>query len=201
MADWPKVGPVKVKPCSRDLEWLPVALSDDRALLADHAHCEKKAASGAISFIARFSTEPRLVSAMADLAAEEIAHFAEVHRLLLARGGTLGLDHGDPYAQALIALAGGDTKVDRMIDRLLIAGLIEARSYERLVLLAEHHPDPELTEMFGRLARQEGAHGELFVDLARALGPSVELVDARLEALIALEHRIIEDNPIRCAMH
>ena len=192
---------MKVTKCTRDEAWLQVALSDDLTLLADHAHCEKKAAAGAISFIARFPEQSRLVTAMAPLAAEELGHFAEAHALLLARGGVLGADLGDPYAQALVAQAGGDTRIDRMVDRLLIAALIEARSYERLVLLGEHHPDPELAEVFARLARAETLHGDIFVVLARELGASVAAVDLRLAELLEREHAIIEANPLRCAIH
>lgn len=191
---------MKVKKTSRDAAWLEAALSDARALLSDHAHCEKKAASSALSLITRYPEESGMVEALAALAHEELEHFAEVHRLLLARGGVLGPDLGDPYVQRLVRLAQGETRAERIVDRLLISALVEARSFERLALLGEHHSDPELAEMFGRLARTEAHHGALFVRLAREVGGR-EHADQRLAELLDRELEIIEANPIRCAMH
>lgn len=192
---------MKARKTSRDAAWLEVALTDPVALLSDHAHCEKKAAASAIGLIARYPEASRLVDAMAELAREELEHFAEVHRLLVARGGVLGPDLGDPYASALVKLAAGETRAERMVDRLLISALIEARSFERLALLGGHHPDPELREMFARFARSEARHGSLFVTLARELGPSRAHADARLEALADAEVALVEAAPLRCAIH
>lgn len=128
-------------------------------------------------------------------------HFAEVHRLLVARGGALGPDLGDPYASAVVKLARGESRAERMVDRLLISALIEARSFERLDLLGVHHPDPELREMFARFARSEARHGHLFLTLARELGPGRDHADARLAALADAEHAIVEAAPLRCAIH
>ncbi len=192
---------MKARKTSRNEEWLAAALSDTLTLLSDHAHCEKKAAASAISLIARFWKKPRLVQEMGELAEEEMGHFNEVHALLVARGGVLGADDGDPYAKALVKQARGETGDERMVDRLLIGALIEARSFERLQLLGEHHPDDELREMFARLAVSEARHGAQFVALARDLGPSREYADARLAELADFEWELIEHGPIRCAMH
>ncbi len=178
-----------------------MALSDDLALLSDHAHCEKKAAASAIGLIARYYEQPLLVSAMASLAQEEMAHFEEVHGLLVARGGTLGADNGDPYVKALLASVRGIAKHDKLLDRLLISSLIEARSCHRLQLLAANHTDPELAEMFARLVRSEGQHAHQFVDLARQLVGDREPVDERLAELVDIEQAIIDSTPIRCAIH
>lgn len=191
---------VKKTSSATDAAWLAAATSDARALLSDHAHCEKKAASSALSLITRYPEQSAMVEALADLAHEEIEHFAEVHRLLLARGGALGPDLGDPYVKRLVMLARGETREERIVDRLLISALVEARSFERLALLGEHHPDPELAEMFGRFARTEAHHGALFVKLAREVGGR-EATDRRLAELLAAELEAIEANPIRCAIH
>ncbi len=184
----------------RDEAWLACALSDTDTLLQDHAHCEKKAAASALALIQRHPEASGLVAAMAELAQEELGHFAEVHARLVARGVRLGPDRGDPYARALIAQVRPGNP-DALIDRLLVSALIEARSCERLRLLGEHHPDPELAEMFRRFARSEANHGHLFLKLARELGPDREAVDARLSELDALEAALVDDGPIRCAIH
>jgi tRNA-(ms[2]io[6]A)-hydroxylase len=181
-----------------DLAWLEAALSDTVMLLRDHAHCEKKAAGTAMSLIARFPEESDLVAAMAELAAEELGHFSEVHQRILDRNVALGLDAGDPYAQRLRKNARKGMP-DQLIDLLLISALIEARSCERLNLLAEHHPEEELAEMFGRFARAEAGHGRVFYDLAKGIDP----VDTppRFAELKKIEQKILLELPIRCAIH
>lgn len=196
---------MRVTRTDKDMAWLPVALSNDLELLADHAHCEKKAAASAMMLLTRYPDEPGLVPTMVELAREELEHFGEVHAMLTARGGRLGKDPGDPYVQGLLTAVRSGAAIDGLIDRLLIAALIEGRSFERLRLLGEHHPDPELRELFARFARSEARHGATFVHLARTIGAhhgvSRELVDARLSALLAHEHTTIEGLPARCAIH
>jgi tRNA-(ms[2]io[6]A)-hydroxylase len=199
-------GNMRVLKTSRDEAWLSVALGDPLALLADHAHCEKKAAASAMALIARHPDEPELVSAMIALAKEELEHFAEVHDVLIARGGRLGPDKGDPYVQELLGLLNNTGSPGaRLIERLLASALIEARSFERLRLLGDHHPDPELREIYERFAKAEARHGATFVRFAREAadrhGISRELVDARLEEHTRLEAEIIERGELRCAVH
>lgn len=183
-----------------DARWLACVLADTETLLADHAHCEKKAAGSALSFIARHPGMSRLVAAMAELAVEEMGHFAEVHQRLVKRGGRLGPDHGDPYARALLTQV-RSTPRERLIDRLLVSALIEARSAERLRLLGRHHPEPELAEMFTRFAKSEAGHQNLFEDLAvDAAGDGDEIAE-RLAELARFEEELIASSPIRCAMH
>ncbi len=117
-------------------EWLATALADMDAVLLDHAHCEKKAAASAMSLVAGYSSREELVRKMSALAIEELQHFRAVYERLVERGLSLGRDPGDPYAQKLIALA--RPREGRLTDRLLIFGFIEARSYERLELLAKN---------------------------------------------------------------
>ncbi|MBL8784451.1 MAG: tRNA-(ms[2]io[6]A)-hydroxylase [Deltaproteobacteria bacterium] len=190
---------------TREEAWLPVALSDTLALLADHAHCEKKAASSAMMLMTRHPDEPEIVAAMVELAREELAHFGEVHAALTQRGGVLGPDRGDPYVQGLLRHARNGAVAVQLIDRLLCAALVEARSFERLRLLGEHHPEPELAELFARFARSEARHGATFVSLARNVaarhGIERAEVDDRLEVLTRLEGELVESLPLRCAIH
>jgi tRNA-(ms[2]io[6]A)-hydroxylase len=196
---------MRVSKTSRDEAWLEVALADTPTLLADHAHCEKKAAASAFMLITKYPDEPGLVPAMVELAQEELAHIGEVHAALTARGGVLGKDDGDPYVQALLKQVRSGAAHHALIDRLLCAALIEARSFERLRLLGERHPDPELAELFGRFARSEARHGAVFVQLARAAGErrgeDKDAVDRRLGELGAREHDIVEAMPLRCGIH
>ncbi|MCB9728985.1 MAG: tRNA-(ms[2]io[6]A)-hydroxylase [Deltaproteobacteria bacterium] len=184
----------------RDPAWLARASEDTDALLQDHAHCERKAAATAMALVARHPDQPALVQAMVELAREELAHFEEVHRQILARGGVLGPDPGDPYAQALVGQVRGAPR-ERLVDRLLVSALIEARSCERLRLLGTGHPDEVLREMWMRFARSEARHGEVFLTLARELGASRDAVDRRMAELQAFEVRLVDESPVRCAIH
>ena len=155
--------------------------------------------------ITKHPDEPGLVAAMVDIAREELEHFGEVHAALTARGGVLGKDAGDPYVQALLTEVRAGAAHNSLIDRLLCAALIEARSFERLRILGENHPDPGLADLFARFARSEARHGAIFVQLARGVGERNGLdkgaVDERLAVITADEQRIVETLPVRCAIH
>ena len=191
---------MKLPPGPRDAAWLAHVLTDTDELLRDHAHCERKAAATAMSLVARHPDFPELVTEMATLATEELAHFAEVHRRLLARGVTLGLDPGDPYAKALVDEVRGNGR-ERLVERLLICALIETRSFQRLRLLGDHHPDPKLAEMFATFAKEEARHGTLFVRLAKEAGVPEPWVDQRLKDLTAFEEALVDRLPLRIAIH
>jgi tRNA-(ms[2]io[6]A)-hydroxylase len=179
-------------------EWIEAALSDLDALLSDHAHCEKKAAASALSLIAAYPEHDELVRRMSALAIEEMHHFRSVHERVRARGRSLDRDRGDPYAQKLFHLARSDR--GRLTDRLLIFGLIEARSHERLALLGEHVEDEELRTFYRKLAEAEERHAELFVDLARLYEHPSE-VERRLLVLSAAEAKIVTDLPLEPRVH
>lgn len=180
-----------------DPRWPAVAVGALAATLADHAHCEKKAAASALKLVADHPERPELVRALAKLAQEELSHLLAV----LAEMGRLGIaptpDAGDPYARELVRLVRGGK--DALVDRLLVSALIEARSCERLLLLAGALPEPRLRKLYARLARSEGGHERLFVDLAVAEGG--EGARARLEALAAEEARIVAALPILPRIH
>jgi tRNA-(ms[2]io[6]A)-hydroxylase len=179
-----------------DPRWVGVALAGLEATLADHAHCEKKAAASALKLVADHPDRPDLVRALAKLAQEELQHFlAELGR----RGLVLPTDEGDPYARALVRLVRGGAGA--LVDRLLVSALIEARSCERLALLAAALPDPRLRELYARLAQAEAGHERLFVDLARRHGGAAEDVERRLEALALAEARIVGELPLLPRIH
>ncbi len=182
-----------------DQAWLPLALAHFDAVLIDHAHCEKKAAANALSLLQAYPDIPGLPALMARLAREESGHLARVLAVMEVRGLRLTFDSGDPYAKALQKLLRNPPH-ERRLDRLLIAAIIEARSHERLQLLADGLEDPELRRLYAELAQSEDGHQELFVRLAQGLeaGPAGA---ARLDELLAIEARIVAELPIRAAIH
>lgn len=182
-----------------DARWLPHALAHFDEVLVDHAHCEKKAAANALSLLQAHPEVPGLPAQMARLAREESAHLAKVLQLMDARGLTLGRDAGDPYAKGLQLLVRHGAK-ERRLDRLLIAGVIESRSHERLELLAGGLEDPALRRLYAELARSEDGHQKLFVRLAKAVEP-VDVVERRLEVLLEAEAELVERLPLRAAVH
>ncbi|GHG68583.1 tRNA-(ms[2]io[6]A)-hydroxylase [Comamonas sp. JC664] len=193
-------GPV-ILHAATDPRWLPLALERFDEVLVDHAHCEKKAAANALSMLQAYPDLPGLPAQMARLAREESAHLARVLDLMAARGLTLTKDAGDPYAQGLQKLI-RTPAAERRMDRLLVAAVIEARSCERLSLLAEGLTDPALARFYGELAQSEDGHQSLFYRLAvTACGGEEAGVKERLEWMLAREAQVIVDVGLRAAIH
>ena len=184
--------------CQTNVRWLPHALAHLDAVLVDHAHCEKKAAANALSLLQSYPEVPGLPAHMARLAREESGHLARVLQLLERRGLVLGRDPGDPYAQALQTLV-RTPAAERQLDRLLVAAIIEARSCERLGLLASGLSDATLRRFYGELARSEDGHQKLFLRLAARVNP--DRVWPRLDQLLEAEADLVRRLPLRAAIH
>ena len=180
-----------------DPRWGPMAARQIDRVLVDHAHCEKKAASQALALVSGYPERERLVRELSALAIEELRHFRSVLVLLRRRGLGLGRDLGDPYARALHGHARRGTA--RLLDRLLIAGLIEARSSERLDLLGRALGTSDLAGFYTRLARAEAGHAELFRGLAATYAP--DEVSARLAELARAEAEIVSALPLEPRIH
>ena len=178
--------------------WPSIALSDLDRTLGDHAHCEKKAAATAMKLVADHPGDPERVRALARLAQEEQQHFMAVVVELQRRGGALPPDDGDPYARELLALVRHGR--ERLLDRLLVGALIEARSCERLGLLGEALPDGRLRTLYRRLAQAEGGHERLFVDLAVRHAGAIQ-AHTRLAELASAEARIVAGLPLLPRIH
>jgi tRNA-(ms[2]io[6]A)-hydroxylase len=181
-----------------DPRWTAIAVEGFGATLVDHAHCEKKAAASALKLVADHPGRPELVRSLAKLAQEELSHLLAVLAELGRLGLALGPDEGDPYAQALVKLVRGGA--GRLVDRLLVSALIEARSHERLGLLAGALPDPRLKDLYARFAQSEAGHERLFVDLAVREGGE-KAARARLEALARAESEIVAGLPLLPRIH
>jgi tRNA 2-(methylsulfanyl)-N6-isopentenyladenosine37 hydroxylase len=181
--------------------WLELALENLDALLVDHAACERKAFSTGMSLVSSYPTRTLLVTAMIDFAREELDHFRTMHAILVRRGLALAPHAPDPYAKALVArIRRGEEEA--LCDRLLVAGIIEARSCERLLLLAEALParEPELASVYLELARAESRHHGLFLRLARSsCGERMALERAR--ELLDYEGEVVSRLPLRAAVH
>jgi len=186
-----------------DAGWARHAVAQLGSVLVDHAHCEMKAASNALSLAMRCPNRAELTRPLTELAREEIDHFQKVLSLLEARGLSLGPAPVDPYAAALRSLCGQITSASSLsplVDRLLIAALIEARSCERFKRLiealealesAEHR---DVLDLYRTLFPAEARHFRLFVDLALKVAPKdAASVHARLDALAVGEAQVLSD--------
>jgi len=168
-------------------------------LLSDHAHCELRAAASAQQLIVKHVQDSRLVQRMSAIAREELEHFELVLDVLSKRGATLLPARANPYAEGLLA-ARSHRKEELLLDRLLVSSLIEARSLERFLLLAEHLRDRELAAFYRALVPSEASHQALFVELARE-HYAPERVRERLEELLGVEARVLAALPFEARMH
>jgi len=176
-----------------DPRWVDIAQKNIEEILTDHAYCEQKAASTAISLIIGFPEYPELVTAMTELVQEEMSHFKMVHDLILERGLTLGRERKDPYVIRLRSFfPKGGSRTDHLVHKLLCAALIEARSCERFRLLSEELEEPKLGRFYRKLMISEANHYTLFLKLARQYGPSREAVDQKWEALLLFEATLMK---------
>jgi tRNA-(ms[2]io[6]A)-hydroxylase len=176
-----------------DPRWARIAEKNIEEILIDHAWCEQKAASTAISIIVSFPEFSELVTAMIGLVKEEIAHFNMVHEKLLSRDIKLGRDRKDDYVIKLREFfPKGGSRIDQMVHRLLIAALIEARSCQRFRLLSEELKEAELREFYKQLMISEANHYTLFLNFARQYGERNE-VDKKWQELLIFEGKVMKE--------
>ncbi|NNF17746.1 MAG: tRNA-(ms[2]io[6]A)-hydroxylase [Gammaproteobacteria bacterium] len=185
--------------CASSEHWLDAVLNDFDAFLVDHAACERKAAAVATSMICHYPDREKLVAVMADLAVEEMSHFREVVRLIHKRGIALSADRKDPYVNALRKQIKNGREA-YLLDRLLIASIVEARGTERFAMIGAALSDEDLRKFYRQLARSEARHQQVFFDLALRYLPH-DLVLSRLGELQIIEAEIIESLPFRAALH
>jgi len=176
-----------------DPRWVNIVEKNIEDILTDHAYCEQKAASTAISLIVGFPEYTDLVQEMIALVEEEMSHFKMVHDRILENGWTLGRDRKDDYVLALIKFfPKGGSRTTQLVHRLLYAALIEARSCERFRLLSEQLEDKKLAKFYRKLMISEAGHYTMFLNFARQYGDRTE-VDEKWEALLDYEAEIMKN--------
>lgn len=176
-----------------DPRWVNIVEKNIEEILIDHAWCEQKAASTAVSLIVTNPEYSDLVTAMTALVREEMAHFKMVHDIILERGYELGRDRKDEYVVQLMKFfPKGGSRKDNLVHRLLYAALIEARSCERFRLLSEKLEDKELSEFYRSLMVSEANHYTMFLNFARKYGDRTE-VDKKWQDLLTFEAEIMRD--------
>ena len=176
-----------------DPRWVNIVEENIHEILTDHAFCEQKAASYAISLIVKYPENSELVQKMTDLAQEEMEHFQRVHNLILERNEVLGWERKDPYVQDLMKYVkkGGNYEMV-LAERLLIAAMIEARSCERFRVLSENLKDGKLAEFYRELMASEARHYTMFLKLAKKYCISVD-VEKKWQELLTFEAEIMRN--------
>ena len=184
-----------------DPRWVNIAKKNLEEVLSDHAFCEQKAASTAISLIVSFPEYTELVKEMIALVEEEMSHFKMVHDLIIERGFSLGRDRKDAYVLKLLQFfPKGGSRTTQLVHRLLLAALIEARSCERFRLLSEHLEDKKLANFYRKLMISEANHYTSFLGFARQYGNKEE-VNQKWDDLLEFEAEIMRSLNISESIH
>ncbi len=180
-------------------EWLAQAIESPIEILMDHAHCERKAAGSAMQLMFRYLADPGLADVLSPLAREELEHFEMVLQILQSRGKALLPLAAPPYG-SLLAKKVRSQEPQRMLDSFLISGLIEARSHERMSLLASYSPDREMRNLYRKLLESEARHFGIFWKLAENRFNS-DMVTSRLNELAQFEANILSELYPKPRMH
>ena len=181
--------------------WAEIAEDNLEQILTDHAFAEQKASANAISIIINYSEETDLVKDMSDIAIEELEHFRMVHQLMIQRGFVLGREQHNDYAKSLQKFF-PKTKDRRtaLINRLLVAALIEARSCERFKVFSENMLDEELSKFYKDLMVSEANHYTLFLRYARKYMDR-KIVDEKWKSLLAFEAEMMKSRGTKATVH
>ena len=184
-----------------DPRWVNIVESNIDDILSDHAWCEQKAATNALSLIINNPNYPELVSALLEIVKEEVAHFEMVHNLILARGKTLAAERKDHYVNELYKfMQKGGSRRSSLVDRLLFSAMIEARSCERFRVLSENIQDAELAKFYRELMISEATHYTTFISFARKYGEGID-VDKRWKEWLEFEAALIANYGKESTIH
>lgn len=184
-----------------DPRWAELVDQDLGAILSDHAWCEQKAASNAISMVVRYPEHMGLVQELTRIAQEEISHFGMVVDRIRERGLTLEPERKDHYVNELLTFVRKDgSREERLVDRLLFSAMIEARSCERFKMLSERISDEDLRGFYRDLMISEAGHYTTFIGFARDFGAGVD-VEARWQEFLAFEADLISNYGRKPTMH
>ena len=178
-----------------DPRWVNIVEKNISEILTDHAYCEQKAASNAISVIVKHPEYPDVVDAMTEIVQEEMEHFGMVHAKIQERGYELGRERKDEYVGDLLSWIGsnfpGGSRDSQFVNRMLFAAMIEARSCERFRILSEEIADPDLAEFYRSLMESEARHYTTFLGFARKYGGKVD-VDQRWNDFLEYEAGLMD---------
>lgn len=174
-----------------DPRWANIAESNISEILTDHAWCEQKAATNSITLITMLPEYPEIISELLEIAQEELQHFQQVHEIIKKRGYELGRERKDDYVGDLYKFIIQGSRKDYIIDRMLFAAMIEARSCERFKVLTENIKDEELKVFYKELMISEANHYTTFITFARQLGDP-EKVNKRWEEWLEYEAKVIQ---------
>jgi tRNA-(ms[2]io[6]A)-hydroxylase len=182
-----------------DPEWVKVILEDFDAFLIDHASCERKAMAYAMSVVVKYPDRTEIIPDLLQVAQDELDHFRDVLELMDKRGLQMSPDEPDPYVNQLIKICrhGRD---ERLLDRLLVASVVETRGAERFRIIAEALEDPQLKEFYRDLWATEARHGDVFKKMALNYFDEAE-IESRNEEIIEAEAKIIAGLEWRPSLH
>jgi len=180
-----------------DPRWVNLAEKSLEEILTDHAYCEQKAATSCISLIQQYPDYIEIVEELSPIVTEEWGHFRMVLKELKTRGLKLGRQRKDEYVNALLSFQKkGGSRLDNLIERLLVCALIEARSCERFRLLSLYINDEQLKEFYHKFMIAEASHYRLFLDLAKKYG-NEETVKTRWQEYLDFESKLMEEMEVR----
>ena len=184
-----------------ETSWAEIAKDNLQQILTDHAFLEQKAASNAVSIIINYSEETELVKEMSNIAIEEMQHFKMVHLLMVKRGMVLGREQKNDYAIRLQKFfTKTKDRTNALVQRLLIAALIEARSCERFKVFSENMEDEELSKFYKNLMISEAAHYTTFLQFARQYQDR-KIVDEKWNSLLAFEAEMMRERGNLAKIH
>jgi len=179
--------------------WVKVILENFDAFLIDHASCERKAMAYAMSCVVKYPDRSEIIPDLLEVAREELEHFRDVFVMMEKRGLVLEADSPDPYVNQLIKLC-RHGRNERLLDRLLVASVIETRGAERFRLISEALEDQELKEFYRDLWACEARHGDVFMKMALNYF-SEEEINQRMDEIVDAEAKIIADLKWRPSLH
>jgi len=187
-----------------DPRWVNIVEKNIEEILTDHAFCEQKAASNAISMIVQYPQYTDLVKAMTEISQEEMEHFGMVHEKMMERGMKLGFERKDPYVHDLAAYLKQNkntgSRESHFVNQMLFAAMIEARSCERFKILSEEINDEDLRVFYRSLMESEARHYITFLNFARKYGKGVD-VDARWKDFLEFEASLMSKYGKKETMH
>ncbi len=187
--------------CPSSDAWLNTVLNDFSAFLQDHADCERKASAMAMSFVAKYPERTEIIPELIETGIEELGHFQQVYTFMEQKGIPLAKEMApDPYIRELMALSHGGTPETRFRDRLLLASIIESRGCERFKRVSEAQEDEDIRRFYKLLWASEAKHTHIFVHMALRYFDKAA-VDRRIKELITAEAEILEELPLRAALH